>query len=93
MSHPDFRVCGKIFATLGYPDQKWAVVKLAPEEQQRFVRAKPKVFQATKGAWGRGGATQICLAYAETTTVRKALISAWRNTAPNRLIKSPPKTK
>jgi hypothetical protein len=31
MGHPDFRVGGKIFATLGYPTGEWAVVKLAPE--------------------------------------------------------------
>jgi hypothetical protein len=34
MSHPDFRVRGKIFATLGYPDDDWAVVKLTPAEDK-----------------------------------------------------------
>jgi YjbR protein len=32
MHHPDFRVRGKIFATIGYPDRNWAVAKLTPEE-------------------------------------------------------------
>ena len=50
MNHPDFRVRGKIFATLGYPDENWAVVKLTPEEQKSFVRADPDVFQPVKGA-------------------------------------------
>ena len=41
LNHPDFRVGGRIFATLGYPDDEWGVVKLTPEEQRRFVRADP----------------------------------------------------
>ena len=41
MSHPDFRVRGKIFATLGYPDQEWATLKLTPAEQSEFIEADP----------------------------------------------------
>lgn len=88
MSHPDFRVRGKIFATLGYPDQKWAVVKLTPEQQRRIVRAESELFQPVKGAWGRNGGTQIFLAKAHTAIVKEALGMAWCNTAPKRLIKS-----
>jgi hypothetical protein len=33
MGHPDFRVRGKIFATLGYPSEAWGVVKLTPKQQ------------------------------------------------------------
>jgi len=40
MSHPDFRVGGRIFATLGYPDEEWGMIKLTPEEQRKFVQAK-----------------------------------------------------
>ena len=50
MHHPDFRVCGKIFATLGYPEENSAVVKLTPEEQRDLVRGDPNVFQPVKGA-------------------------------------------
>jgi hypothetical protein len=39
MSHPDFRVRGRIFATLGYPDDEWGMIKLTPEEQRKFVQA------------------------------------------------------
>ena len=39
MSHPDFRVGGRIFATLGYPDDEWGMIKLTPEEQRKFVQA------------------------------------------------------
>jgi len=44
MRHPDFRVRGKIFATLDYPGQGWGMVKLTPEQQQTFVRTEPVVF-------------------------------------------------
>jgi hypothetical protein len=50
MNHPDFRVRGKIFATLGYPDKDSAAVKLTPDEQRDFVRNNSNVFQPVKGA-------------------------------------------
>ena len=85
MSHPDFRVGGRIFATLGYPDEEWAMIKLTPEEQRNFIRTDPDVFQPVKGAWGRRGNTNVYLPTAEIDRVREALSVAWRNTAPKRL--------
>ena len=85
MGHPDFRVGGKIFATLGYPDAGFGMVKLAPEQQEAFVSAEPGVFAPVKGAWGRGGATSVRLAAAKTASLRTALAAAWRNVAPPRL--------
>ncbi len=85
MHHPDFRVRGKIFATLGYPNKDWAVVKLTPDEQKRFIQSDPKVFQPVKGAWGRRGSANVYLPAAKIDIVRKALTAAWRNTAPKRL--------
>jgi hypothetical protein len=61
MNHPDFRVGGKIFATLGYPDQDHGMVILPPEEQERLVRVQPKTFAPAKGAWGRSGSTSVRL--------------------------------
>ena len=84
MNHPDFRVCGKIFATLG-PDGNWGMVKLTADQQASVVGAEPDVFQPASGAWGRRGATIVRLRNAKKLTVRKALIAAWRNTAPGRL--------
>jgi len=84
MAHPDFRVRGKIFATLG-PDEDWGMVKLTPDQQASFVRTEPNVFQAVKGAWGRRGCTYVRLDVAQELTVRQAMILAWRNTAPKRL--------
>ncbi len=85
MGHPDFRVGGKIFATLG-PDEDWGMVKLTPEQQAAFLRDEPDVFHPANGAWGRRGCTIVCLRNAKELTVRHALIEAWRNTAPNRLV-------
>ena len=88
MHHPDFRVGGRIFATLGYPDENSAMVKLSPDEQKEFVRSSPGVFTPVKGAWGRQGATNIYLPAATINIVREALTAAWRNTAPKRLSKN-----
>ncbi len=85
MDHPDFRVRGKIFATLGYPGDEWGMVKLTPALQQEFVKAQPEVFRPVQGAWGSRGATYVSLDPADEVSVRRALVAAWRNTAPKRL--------
>src|SRR5271165_2365961 len=79
MNHPDFRVAGKIFATLGYPDKTRGMVKLSPEDQHYFSKDYPDVFIPVKGAWGRRGATSVHLKAAQKETLRKALQAAWRN--------------
>jgi hypothetical protein len=86
MEHPDFRVGGKVFATLGYPSAGWAMVKLMPDEQQDFVRTEPEVFVTVKGGWGRRGATNVRLKAVRKASLRKALEAAWRNTAPKRIV-------
>jgi hypothetical protein len=86
MNHPDFRVCGKIFATLGYPDKTRGMVKLPPEQQHYFAKDYPDVFIPVKGAWGRQGATSVNLKAAKKETLRKAMQLAWRNIAPKRLV-------
>jgi hypothetical protein len=85
MGHPDFRVGGKIFATLGYPDEKWGTLKLTPEQQEAVVAAEPRVFVPVKGGWGRRGATGVSLREARTGSLRVALGVAWRNVAPAKL--------
>src|SRR5580700_10606087 len=85
MGHPDFRVRGKIFATLG-PDEDWGMVKLTPEQQASFMWTEPNVFKPVKGAWGRKGCTKVNLDAAQENTVRQALLAAWRNTAPKGLV-------
>jgi hypothetical protein len=78
MQHPDFRVGGRIFATLGHPNSEWAMVKLTPDEQQLFVQLDPKGFEPVPGGWGRQGATRVLLKSAKRTIVREALQAAWR---------------
>lgn len=85
MGHPDFRVRGKIFATLG-PDGTWGMVKLSPPQQHDFLALDGKHFSAVSGAWGRGGATWVHLRGAREASVRRALRLAWRNTAPRKLV-------
>jgi hypothetical protein len=82
MDHPDFRVAGKLFATLGYPDKDHAMVKLTPIEQEMFVKAQPRAFNPCAGAWGRRGCTNVRLKSARKPTLRRALEAAWRLAAP-----------
>lgn len=82
---PDFRVRGKIFATLGPRDPKLVVVKLPREEQEMRVATEPTVFAPIAGAWGRQGWTTIDLTAADKVTVQSALATAWRSVAPKRL--------
>jgi hypothetical protein len=88
MGHPDFRVRGKIFATLGAPDASFGMVKLTPEQQEGVIDAWPRVFVPVKGGWGRGGATNVVLAAATAAALRPALQLAWRNVAPKTLLKA-----
>ncbi|MEX2219693.1 MAG: MmcQ/YjbR family DNA-binding protein [Phycisphaerales bacterium] len=55
MGHADFRVGGKIFATLGYPDESWGMVKVTPEEQAEFMAEAPGYSSRARGRGGAGG--------------------------------------
>lgn len=87
MGHPDFRVRGKIFATLAHPAKGWAMVKLTPDQQEMLVRAEPKIFTPVHGGWGKRGATYVQLTAATKPKLRDALITAWKNTAPKTLVR------
>ena len=80
MGHPDFRTSGKIFATL-HGDNKFGMVKLTPEQQQRFIADHPAVFAPESGAWGRQGCTAVHLAAADEEIVGEAMTLAWQNVA------------
>jgi hypothetical protein len=79
MHHPDFRVAGKIFASLGAPDKNWGMVKLMPEQQRAFIEKAPEIFKPCSGAWGRQGATNVYLPAARISIVRAALEVAGNN--------------
>jgi hypothetical protein len=77
MDHPDFRVRGQIFATLGYPDEGWGMVKVGSDKQAELIRSAREVFSPAKGAWGLRGSTLIRLKMADRTMVKEALAAAW----------------
>jgi hypothetical protein len=85
MGHPDFRVRGKIFATLGAGAADRGMLKFSPEQQEMFMRIAPAMFEPVTGGWGRKGSTWLHLRAAEPALTRDALATAWRNTAPKRL--------
>jgi len=77
MGHPDFRIGGKIFATLGYPRAGWAALVLTPYDQDVLVKMHPRAFIPVTGKWGEQGATNIVLRYATAATVSSALNAAY----------------
>ncbi len=83
-NHPDFRAAGRVFASLGYPDDAHGMVKLKPEQQAEYIERMPHVFQPVKGAWGRGGATVVDLAAARPAMVQAALHAAWTSVTAKR---------
>ena len=77
--HPDFRVGGRVFATLGYPDGKHGVVVLTPEQQRSWVREHPAAFVPVKGAWGEQGCTMVRLEAVGEDALGEAITLAWQN--------------
>ncbi|HEX8626336.1 MAG TPA: MmcQ/YjbR family DNA-binding protein [Allosphingosinicella sp.] len=82
MGHADFRVGGKIFATLGSPDGAWGMAGLMPEQQEDFMTLAPEAFKPAAGAWGRGGSTLVRLEAVTDELLETALAAAWRKRAP-----------
>jgi len=80
MNHPDFRVNGKIFATI-HTDNVRGMVKLTPEQQERFIREHPAMFHPAAGEWGRQGSTMVTLADAKEDVLGEAMTMAWQNLA------------
>lgn len=96
MNHPDFRAHGRIFATLGYPDASFGMVKLAPQDQKHFVEQHPQAFSPVKGAWGLQGSTSVYLAAVKPEILTQALDLAWQNSAvepAKKAKKRPPRAK
>jgi len=78
MGKPDFRVGGRIFATLASEHQSYGNLMLTPEQQATFVEELPEVFVPIAGGWGRVGMTYIRLAAANEDVLAGALRTAWR---------------
>jgi len=79
MGHPDFRVGGRIFATLS-ADETTAMVKLPVDHQARFIETQAS-FRPASGAWGLQGATLVDLAGADDEVVGEAATIAWQHVA------------
>jgi hypothetical protein len=85
VGHPDFRVKGgKIFATLGYPEDGFAVLLLTPEEQGELIGRYPEMFEPVKGKWGKRGSTQVTLEAAGPEVIKSALAMAWKCAVPRK---------
>jgi hypothetical protein len=92
MGHPDFRVGGRIFATLS-ADGRQGMVTLTPDEQDAVLFANPDVFTPASGAWGRQGCTMVQLSAAAADTVGAAMTQAWQNAVKKNGAKKAPKKK
>jgi YjbR protein len=78
MGSPDFRVGGRIYATLASQKQGYGNLQLTLEQQAEFVNEAPEIFVPIAGGWGRMGMTHIVLAKANEDVLRGALEAAWR---------------
>jgi len=78
MGSVDFRVDGRIFATLAHAKLGYGNLMLTPEQQAMFVAELPQVFIPVKGGWGHNGATHIVLSAANEDVVAGALRAAWQ---------------
>ena len=87
LGHPDFRVGGKIFATLSYPNEEHGVLVLSPEQQEEIISQHPEMFEPVPGGWGRRGSTRVLLAQIAPSILHAAMRKAWQRKAPKRLSK------
>jgi hypothetical protein len=79
--HADFRANGRIFATLGYPDESWGMLKLSPTDQALYLERYPESFVRAAGAWGNRGSTLVRLGATDPKILASALKFACAYTA------------
>jgi hypothetical protein len=84
MGKPDFRVGGKVFASL--PAGERMSLRLDPAEQAAVLATAPDAFTPAAGAWGRQGWTTVELAAVDADELRELVIGAWRYRAPRRVL-------
>ncbi len=80
----DFRVRGRIFATLRIRDGR-AMVKLSPDQQRLLMETCPGMLEPIPGSWGLRGSTRVALDRVDEQTLRRAMTMAWRSAAPESL--------
>jgi hypothetical protein len=84
----DFRVGGRIFATLALESEGYGVLLLTPDQQTGMVEDAREIFSPVPGGWGRQGATRVRLAKVAPDILEAALRMAWRRRAPKRLLRA-----
>lgn len=84
----DFRVDGKIFATLALVKEDFGMLSLTPEQQAGMIEDAPEIFSPVPGGWGRKGATRVLLSKVPRDILEAALRTAWRRKAPKRLLQA-----
>ena len=82
----DFRVGGKIFATLSLIKEGYGVLLLTPEQQEGMVQDEPGIFSPIPNKWGIAGATRVQLSKVTVDVLESALRTAWRKRAPKNLL-------
>ncbi len=78
MGAADFRVGGRIFATLASEKEGYGNLMLTPAHQAGFLVDAPEIFLPDKGGWGRMGATHIRLDAADEAMLTGALHTAYK---------------
>lgn len=76
--NPDFRVGGRIFATLSLESEGFGVLLFSPEQQAGMVQDAPEIFSPVPGGWGRQGSTRVRLAAVSEEILEGALRAAWQ---------------
>lgn len=85
---PTFRVRGRRFATLGWPESGKVSIALGLDEQELLLATCPRVFERAQVAWGRRGHSHLNLQTADEATIRGVVTVAWRRCAPASLVKA-----
>lgn len=88
MGHADFRLDGRIFASLA-PDESWATLNLSPDDQEALTSEFPEQFEPLNGAWGRQGWTRVHLQAARVGPVRRGITLALKNLAESAKVTKP----
>ena len=78
MGATDFRVDGRMFATLASVKEGYGNLMIDLEQQAAFIAERPDLFVPVHGGWGRMGITHIRLAEADEDTLTGALHTAWK---------------
>jgi hypothetical protein len=91
MGAVDFRVGGRIFATLASVKHGYGNLMLSPQQQVEFCAEQPEMFLPVAGGWGRNGVTHIRLAEASEDVLEGALYAAWKRRVASNVKKTPAK--